>query len=63
MKNCERSEQEKIMIFKLFVGNFGKQFSKVDSPVEVELEISSSGSFPKQNKDLGMSFLPNGHCH
>ena len=25
MKNCERSQQEKIMIFKLFSGNFGKK--------------------------------------
>ena len=28
MKNCERSEQEKIMIFKLFSGNFGKKIWK-----------------------------------
>ena len=28
MKNCERSEQEIIMIFSFFSGNFGKKYEK-----------------------------------
>ena len=60
MKNCERSEQEKIKIFKLFSGNFGnKMFKKKKKTLRRRKKkpCSTGEEIPKSGRSVGTIFF------